>query len=117
MEKARISADEALKNIPDEGTMYPYPNPSHDQHDGADNVWKERFLQRQEGNKNLQKQLDDMDGNSAQEEGDVTLESLSDVALKHLQRKLEKDKAEMEWKLKEYGWRLDQASTVSMAIW
>lgn len=54
-----MSADEALKNIPDEGIMYAYPDASHDGH-GADNVWKERFLQRQEENKTLQKQLDDI---------------------------------------------------------
>lgn len=47
-------------------------------------------------------------------EGTVTtLDSMSDLALRQLQRKLEKDKTEMEWKLKEYGWRLDQASAVS----
>ena len=113
MEKAKVSADEALKNIPDEGILYADPNASHVGHDGADNVWKERFLHRQEGNKNLQKQLDQ---SSMHTESDVTIESMSDVALKQLQRKLEKDRNEMEWKLKEYGWRLDQASTVSMDI-
>lgn len=43
----------------------------------------------------------------------TTLDNKSDLALRQLQRKLEKDRTEMEWKLKEYGWRLDQASAVS----
>lgn len=40
------------------------------------------------------------------------LDNMSDLALRQLQKKLEKDKTEVEWKLKEYGWRLDQASAV-----
>ena len=46
------------------------------------------------------------------ETGQSNLEGMSDVALRQLLKKLEKDKTEMEWKLKEYGWRLDQASAV-----
>ena len=38
---------------------------------------------------------------------------MTDFTLRQLQKKLEKDKTETEWKLKEYGWRLDQASAVS----
>lgn len=41
---------------------------------------------------------------------------MSDVALRQVQKKLEKEKTELEWKLKEYGWRLDQASAVRKCI-
>ena len=34
------------------------------------------------------------------------------LALKQLLRKLEKEKVEIEWQLKEMEWRLDQESTV-----
>lgn len=50
------------------------------------------------------------------EAGQSNLEGMSDVALRQLLKKLEKDKTEMEWKLKEYGWRLDQASAVCLII-
>ena len=46
---------------------------------------------------------------------DVTLDNMSDLALRQVQKKLEKEKTELEWKLKEYGWRLDQASAVRNA--
>ena len=42
------------------------------------------------------------------------IEAMTDFTLRQLQKKLEKEKTETEWKLKEYGWRLDQASAVSL---
>lgn len=54
-------------------------------------------------------------GEKKASESGTTLETMSDLALKQVQRKLEKDKTEVEWKLKEYGWRLDQAAAVSVA--
>ncbi len=45
--------------------------------------------------------------------GGIGMGGMTDFTLRQLQRKLEKEKTETEWKLKEYGWRLDQASAVS----
>lgn len=45
------------------------------------------------------------------------LDKMPDLALRQLQKKLEKDKTELEWRLKEYGWRLDQASAVSHLLY
>lgn len=108
----------------------------------ADNIWKERCLQQQEENRRLKEELErhqrDMnklkmkgndDGKNKIMEMEKTtiisvggkklepsrsrLDGMSDLALRQLLKTLEKEKTEMEWKLKEYGWRLDQASAVS----
>ena len=39
-------------------------------------------------------------------------DEMSEINLRHQQKRLEKEKTEVEWQLKEYGWRLDQASAV-----
>ena len=38
------------------------------------------------------------------------------MALKQLLRKLEKEKVEIEWQLKEMEWRLDQESSVRVLV-
>lgn len=37
---------------------------------------------------------------------------MSDVSLRQLLKRLEKENTELEWQIKEHAWRLDQASTV-----
>jgi len=41
---------------------------------------------------------------------------MTELSLRQLQKKLEKEKVETEWKLKEHRWRLDRTSAVSQCI-
>ena len=96
-------------------------------------MWKDRCLQQQLENKKLQEELEEqqskLTGSTLPGEPSITsagsrdfsltpittgIEKMTDFALRQLQKKLEKEKTETEWKLKEYGWRLDQASAVSL---
>ena len=89
------------------------------------NMWKERYLQQLAHNQQLEAQLRQLERKLAElknrlQEGldhqDTEVqgyEGMSDVTMRQLLRKLEKEKAELEWQLKECEWRLDQEAAVS----
>ena len=88
------------------------------------NAWKEHYLQQLAHNQQLEAQLRQLERNvtelrsrlqegSHQETAVHGYEGMSDVSMRHLVRKLEKEKAEMEWQLKDCEWRLDQEAAVS----
>ena len=49
-----------------------------------------------------------------EQEAGTTYEGLSEVNMRQLLRRLVKEKAELEWQLRDCEWRLDQESTVSV---
>ena len=89
------------------------------------NVWKEHYLQQLAHNQQLEAQLKQLDRKVTELKNQVKegvhhrdnteqgYEGMSDVTMRHLLRKLEKEKAEIEWQLKECEWRLDQEAAVS----
>ena len=89
------------------------------------NVWKEHYLQQLAHNQQLEAQLKQLDrkvtelrnqlkeGSHHRDNTEQGYEGMSDVTMRHLLRKLEKERAEIEWQLKECEWRLDQEAAVS----
>ena len=52
--------------------------------------------------------------NTANEEpSNNTYDDMSDASMRLILKKLEKDKAELEWQIKDSEWRLDQEAAVS----
>lgn len=49
----------------------------------------------------------------SEDKAGATYEGLSEVGMRQLLRRLLKEKDELEWKLKDCEWRLDQEATVS----
>lgn len=93
------------------------------------NIWKEHYLRQLSHNQQLEAQLKQLDRklaelrNQLQEEAhrrdrntDQGYEGMSDVTMRQLLRKLEKEKAEIEWQLKECEWRLNQEAAVSETL-
>lgn len=89
------------------------------------NIWKERYLQQLSHNQQLEAQLrqlqrkvtelkSQLQGLDHQDTEVQGYEGMSDAAMRQLLRKLEKEKAEVEWQLKECEWRLDQEAAVSI---
>ena len=88
-------------------------------------VWKEHYLQQLAHNQQLEAQIKQLDrkvtelrnqlkeGSHHRDNTEQGYEGMSDVTMRHLLRKLEKEKAEIEWQLKECEWRLDQEAAVS----
>ena len=89
------------------------------------NVWKEHYLQQLAHNQQLEVQLKQLERkvtelssrlqeSKLQQETEVQgYEGMSDVTMRQLLRRLEKEKAEVEWQLKDCEWRLDQEAAVS----
>ena len=89
------------------------------------NVWKEHYLKQLAHNQQLEAQLKQLDrkvtelrnqlkeGSHHRDNTEQGYEGMSDVTMRHLLRKLEKERAEIEWQLKECEWRLDQEAAVS----
>ena len=92
------------------------------------NVWKEHYLQQLAHNQQLEAQLEQLDrkvtelrnqlkeGVHRRDNMEQGYEGMSDVTMRLLLRKLEKEKAEIEWQLKECEWRLDQEAAVSPGV-
>ena len=92
------------------------------------NVWKEHYLQQLAHNQQLEAQLKQLDrkvtelrnqlkeGTRHRDNAEQGYEGMSDVTMRQLLRKLEKEKVEIEWQLKECEWRLDQEAAVSARV-
>lgn len=92
------------------------------------NVWKEHYLHQLAHNQQLEAQLKQLQRKvtelrSRLEESDqrqdnevLGYEGMSDVTMRQLLRRLEKEKAEIEWQLKDCEWRLDQEAAVSSCM-
>ena len=92
------------------------------------NVWKEHYLQQLAHNQQLEVQLKKLERkvtelrsrlqeSELQQEAEVQgYEGMSDVTMRQLLRRLEKEKAEVEWQLKDCEWRLDQEAAVSQCM-
>ena len=88
------------------------------------NMWKEHYLQQLSHNQQLEVQLKQLERKMEElrnqlKEGSQKAaavqgyEGMSDVTMRRLLKTLEKEKAEMEWQLKDCEWRLDQEAAVS----